>query len=75
MTLVATREKKSPKTYRKTRRGWSGEVVALCPRCKVIQTLLFEKDNLVPNRKFTQERDGVYHDCGSHQPCRLYRFY
>ncbi|MBI4186626.1 MAG: hypothetical protein HY530_03855 [Chloroflexi bacterium] len=50
------------------------EVVAFCPKCKTLEMLLFEDGYLVRTRKFSQNIDGhVYHDCGSEQPCRLYR--
>jgi hypothetical protein len=53
----------------------SGEVVAFCPVCKALQTVWFTKGRLVPTRKFSQDGDQVYHDCGSKEPCRLYRTY
>ncbi len=49
------------------------EVVAYCPSCKALQTVWFNEDKLMLTRKFTQEGKDVYHDCGSHEPCRLYR--
>ena len=48
------------------------EAVAFCPRCKVLLTLCFSGNKLMPTRKFSQEEGEVYHDCGSSQPCRLY---
>ncbi len=51
------------------------EVLALCPTCKAFETLWFAGDRLRPTRKFNQSGDRVYHDCGSKEPCRLYRTY
>jgi hypothetical protein len=53
----------------------SGEVVVSCPNCTALQTLWFAEGRLTPTRKFTQSADEVFHDCGSAQPCRLYRIY
>ncbi len=49
------------------------EVMAFCPRCKAFQTVWFKKGKLVQTRKFNQLEDRIYHDCGSGDPCRLYR--
>ncbi|MBI4283269.1 MAG: hypothetical protein HY663_02225 [Chloroflexi bacterium] len=49
------------------------ELVAHCPECKTLETLTFSNGRLMPTRKFFQIGNQVYHDCGSHQPCRLYR--
>jgi len=49
------------------------EMVAFCPRCKTLETVWFVRDNLMPTLKFFQEASRVYHDCGSREPCRLYR--
>ncbi len=51
----------------------SGEVLAFCPMCKAFQTVWFTDGRLTETRKFSQYGDDVYHDCGSHKPCRLYR--
>lgn len=51
---------------------WSGEAAAFCPQCKALQTIYIDDDRLVPTRKFFQEGNHIYHDCGSSQPCRLY---
>ncbi|MBI2851579.1 MAG: hypothetical protein HYX84_00535 [Chloroflexi bacterium] len=53
----------------------SGEFVALCPTCKAVQTIWLDNDRLTPTRKFSQHSRHVYHDCGSSEPCRLYRTY
>jgi hypothetical protein len=49
------------------------EVVALCPKCKTLETLWFTEDGLMETRKFIQEGTKIYHDCGSDEPCRLFR--
>ncbi len=49
------------------------ELIVCCPKCKTMETLLFANDWLMQTRKFTQNGDAVYHDCGSVEPCRLYR--
>lgn len=51
---------------------WNGEVMAFCPQCKALQAIWINGNALVPNRKFSQIGDQVYHECGSSQPCRLY---
>ena len=53
----------------------SDEVMALCPLCKTFETLWFTGSKLVQTRKFTQYGDKVYHDCGSDEPCSLYRIF
>lgn len=47
------------------------EMIAICPKCKTLETLFFIADRLVQTRKFSQEDALVYHDCGSSEPCRL----
>jgi hypothetical protein len=41
--------------------------------CKAFQTLCFAEGRLTQTRKFSQYGEQVYHDCGSVEPCRLYR--
>lgn len=73
MTLVLVKERQ-PSVIREARSGLSSdEVMAFCPVCKAFQTLWFTKGRLTPTRKFSQYGDQVYHDCGSKEPCRLYR--
>jgi hypothetical protein len=75
MTLLAAKERGASKISMLATGRWSGEVAAFCPGCKALQTVWINSDKLMPTRKFTQERNEVYHDCGSNQPCRLYRMY
>lgn len=47
------------------------EVTVCCHGCKTFETLWFKGKTMVPTKKFSQRRDGIYHDCGA--PCRLFR--
>jgi hypothetical protein len=49
------------------------EAMAYCPRCQALQTVWINGDTLMPTRKFYQTGARIYHDCGSSQPCHLYR--
>ncbi|MFC1921043.1 hypothetical protein ACFLYQ_04895 [Chloroflexota bacterium] len=49
------------------------EVIAVCPGCKAIQNLLLVNGNMLATRKFMQLKNLVYHDCGSNEPCHIYR--
>jgi len=49
------------------------ELVVFCPKCKTLETLWFTNGWLMPARKFNQMNGELYHDCGSQEPCRLYR--
>lgn len=49
------------------------EVVAFCPKCLTLETLLLSDKRLMPTQKFRQLGNRIYHACGSPQPCRLYR--
>ncbi len=51
------------------------ELVVFCPRCKTLETLWFSDSWLMPTRKFSQQGEQVFHDCGASEPCRLYRTY
>gem|GEM_PF-1903831 len=51
------------------------EYVCTCPNCKTFETLWFIGDRLVPTKKFIQKDSGIYHDCGSSEPCRLFPIY
>jgi hypothetical protein len=75
MASLAVKERRTSKISMLAPGGWSGEAVAFCPGCKAFQTVWINSDKLLPTRKFTQERNEIYHDCGSNQPCRLYRMY
>ncbi len=72
MVLQNVQEKGLPRIQKAEHSAWSGEAVAFCPRCKAFQTVWFSGDKLLPTRKFVQEGNLIYHDCGSSQPCRLY---
>ncbi len=49
------------------------ELLVFCPKCKTLETLGFDNGYLMQTRKFDQTDGQVYHDCGSNQPCRLYK--
>ncbi len=49
------------------------EVLVVCPNCKTMETLLFGSGHFFVNRKFTETDNGVYHNCGSKLPCRVYQ--
>ena len=51
------------------------ELVAFCPGCKTLETLWFNNGWLMQTRKFNQQGKQVFHDCGTPEPCRLYRTY
>ena len=51
----------------------SGEVMAHCPVCKAFQTLWLTNGRLMATRKFRQDGNRIYHDCGSIKPCQIYR--
>jgi hypothetical protein len=71
-----TARKRQPSTTREAGYGiLSDEVMGLCPLCKAFETLWFTHGRLVQTRKFIQHGGQVYHDCGSDQPCSLYRIF
>lgn len=49
------------------------ELVVSCPRCKTLETLWFINGKLTQTRKFNQNDGHVYHDCGSQEPCHIYK--
>ncbi len=49
------------------------EVIVSCPGCAAFETLWFRDRMMIPTMKFTQRRSGIYHDCGTKKPCRLFR--
>lgn len=49
------------------------ELLAFCPGCKTLETLWFNNGWLMQTRKFNQRGEQVFHDCGTAQPCRLFR--
>jgi hypothetical protein len=73
MTLVLVKEQQTSTTGRADSAVLAGEMMALCPACKAFQTVWFTEGRLMQTRKFSQYGDQVYHDCGSKEPCRLYR--
>ena len=49
------------------------ELVVFCPGCKTLETLWFNNGWLMQTRKFNQQDERVFHDCGTPEPCHLYR--
>ena len=49
------------------------ELVVYCPGCKTLETLCFSNGWLMQTRKFNQQDKQLSHDCGTPEPCRLYR--
>jgi hypothetical protein len=37
-----------------------------------METLLFRRDAMMGERRYSQQNGYVYHDCGSTEPCLLY---
>jgi len=58
---------------RTTTRLAISELVVCCPKCKTFETLTFTQDGTIRTRKFSQENSHIYHDCGSTEPCRVFR--
>lgn len=73
MPLLTVKEREASNIEELSGVAWSGEAVAFCPQCKALQTIWISDDKLMPTRKFFQVGNHIYHDCGSSQPCRLYR--
>jgi hypothetical protein len=52
------------------------EVIAICPGCKTMESLLVQGHKLLPTKRFYQSFDDglIYHqcNCNGHKPCRLY---
>jgi len=67
---VSTKEKNAHKRHTYQSQGY--EIIAFCPGCKAMQIVVIVRGHLSQTRKFTQVADGIYHDCGSPSPCRLY---
>jgi hypothetical protein len=49
------------------------EAVAVCPKCKAVETVCFIGNRLTQTRKYTQKDGQIFHDCGSDLPCKLYK--
>jgi hypothetical protein len=73
MALLAVRERRpSPKTAAVPYSTLPQEAAAFCPGCKALQTIWLNGTALMPTRKFTQEGNDIYHDCGSPRPCHVF---
>ncbi len=49
------------------------EFMVFCPGCKALEMLSFNNGWLMQTRKFNQMGEQVFHDCGTVEPCRVYR--
>jgi hypothetical protein len=50
------------------------EIIVCCPNCKALETLYFDGKKILTSRKFQQQNNEVYHDCGATKPCRVYLY-
>lgn len=76
--VVATVQHMQPQSINRTEERFGAhirELVVFCPGCKTLETLWFNKGWLIQTCKFNQQGEQVFHDCGTAQPCRLYRPY
>ena len=75
MELVLEGNKRAEYLHRIMSRLFPGiqEIVVYCPGCKTLEALSFDDGWLMNTRKFSQHDGLVFHDCGTEEPCRLYR--
>ena len=73
LTLVKQPESETSEAMPMDASAAERELVVFCPKCKTLETLWFTNGWLMPARKFSQMNGELYHDCGSQEPCRLYR--
>jgi hypothetical protein len=73
MSIVTAQQQKSgtAEEVRQSMAASTDELIAFCPKCGTFETLWFKGDVLMQTLKFVQKDTGVYHDCGSNEPCRL----
>jgi hypothetical protein len=72
--MVIAEERKENSVYGNfTHREHAYEVMAFCPGCMEIQTLVISRKHLVKTSKYFQQNNAIYHDCSSAIPCRLFR--
>jgi len=72
MTLTAIKEEKLGVARETRLLNEPVEVMAFCPGCKAFQTVWLDGNRLMSTRRFTQEGNQVFHNCGAEQPCHLY---
>lgn len=72
MTLTAVKEDRLAGVTDKKYVAEATEVMAFCPGCKAFQTVWLDGGRLMSTRRFIQQGNQVYHNCGSDQPCHLY---
>ncbi len=71
IVLAQQQECGAAKEFRHRTVAITDEVVVLCPKCKTFETLWITSGRLNKTQKFRQEHGGIYHDCGSEEPCLL----
>ena len=73
LSLTESKQKRYSDNSRESHTTGTDELVAFCPGCKALETLWFSNGKVALSRKFNQQSSQVYHDCGTSEPCRLYR--
>ena len=74
MSVVLTQPQQCNSTKNIGRRiAIENEFIIFCPKCDTFETVCLIEDMLVPTKKICQVDDRIYHDCGSNEPCYLYR--
>ena len=51
------------------------EFMIFCTECGTFEAVCLIEDALVPTKKSSQAGPRIYYDCGSNEPCYLYRTY
>jgi phage FluMu protein Com len=73
MVIELVKERENSVILDASANAMNGEVIAYCPNCKAVQTVVITDGKLIQTRKYVQYENRVYHDCGSLKSCRLYR--
>jgi hypothetical protein len=74
MSSVITQSKKcDSKKEIRHRIATENEFMTFCPKCCALETICLLNGTLVQTKKFSQVGMQIYHDCGSAEPCYLYR--
>ncbi len=72
MSVPVRSKRNSQKALWHVESQWPRDLLIFCPACKALEVLRFSGSQMIPTRKFTQRAGNVYHDCGTHLPCRLH---
>jgi len=70
--LLKSQKYRTPKQTSNNNPLYFTEFVAFCPHCKNMETIWLGDDSLQTERRYSQRKGNIYHDCGSTKPCRLY---